>query len=111
MEEIHATKLELNRLMVVEEDMWHQRSRNCWLRLGNHNTSFFHAKASNRHQQNTIHRVKDPNDEWQEDEEVIGRIFVEYFEQLFTSSQSNVNAELIEAIHTKVTYRMNSRLL
>ena len=23
MEEIHATKLELNRLMVVEEDMWH----------------------------------------------------------------------------------------
>ena len=29
MEEIHATKMELNRAMVAEEDMWHQRSRNC----------------------------------------------------------------------------------
>ena len=36
---------------------------------------------------------------------------MEYFKQLFTSSQSNVSAELIEAIHTKVTDRMNSRLL
>ena len=42
---------------------------------------------------------------------MIVRIFVEYFEQLFTSSQPNVSAELIEAIHTKVTDRMNSRLL
>ena len=111
MEEIHATKLELNRLMVVEEDMWHQRSRNSWLRSGDRNTSFFHAKASNRHQRNTIHLVRDPNDEWQEDEEVIERTFVEYFEQLFTSSQPNVSAELIEATHTKVTDRMNSKLL
>ena len=97
MEEIHATKLELNWLMVVEEDMWHQRSINCWLRSGDHNTSFFHAKAS--------------NDAWQEDEEMIGGIFVEYFEQLFTSSQPNVSAKLIDAIHTKVTDKMNSRLL
>ena len=81
------------------------------MRLGDRDTSFFHAKASNRHQRNTINRVRDPNDEWQEDKEVIGRTFTEYFEQLFNSSQPNVSAELIEAIHTKVTDRMNSRLL
>ena len=34
MEEIHATKMELNRLMVKEEDIRHQRSRNYWLRSG-----------------------------------------------------------------------------
>lgn len=42
---------------------------------------------------------------------MIGRMFVEYFEILFTFSQPNVNAELIDAIHTKVTNKMNSRLL
>ena len=42
---------------------------------------------------------------------MIGRIFVEYFEQLFTSSQPNVSAKLIDAIDTKVTDKMNSKLL
>ena len=96
---------------MVEEDMCHQRSRNCWLRSGEHNTSFFHAKASNRHQQNAIHQIRDSEDTWQEDEGVIGRTFVEYFEQLFTSSQPDVSDKFIDAIHTKVTDRMNSRLL
>ena len=96
---------------MVEEDMWHQRSRNCWLRSGEHNTSFFHAKASNRHQQNAIHQIRDSEDTWQEDEGEIGRTFVEYFKQLFTSFQLNVNVELIDAIHTKVTNMMNFRLL
>ncbi|XP_075654929.1 uncharacterized protein LOC142625112 [Castanea sativa] len=91
MEEIHAIKMELNQLMVVEEDMWHQRSRNCWLRSGDRNTSFFHSKASNIHQRNTILRIRDAEETWQEDEEEIGRTFMEYFEQLFTSSQPNVS--------------------
>ena len=111
MEEIHATKMELNRLMVVEEDMWYQRSRNCWLRSGERNTSFFHAKASNQHQRNAIHQIRDSKDTWQEDEGEIVRNFLEYFKQLFTSFQLNDSAKLIDAIHTKVIDRMNFRLL
>ena len=42
---------------------------------------------------------------------MIGNTFVEYFEQLFTSSQPTVGDELLEAIQTKVTDRMNSTLL
>ena len=36
---------------------------------------------------------------------------MEYFEEIFTSSQPNVSAELIDVVPTIVTYRMNSRLL
>ncbi|KAK9998773.1 hypothetical protein SO802_018376 [Lithocarpus litseifolius] len=111
MEEIEETRLELNRMMAVEEDMWHQRSRNCWLKSGDCNTSFFHAKASNRHQRNTILRIRDSEDNWQDDEGEISRIFVEYFENLFTSSQPVVSAELLGALYTKVTDGMNARLL
>ncbi|XP_075633645.1 uncharacterized protein LOC142606131 [Castanea sativa] len=99
MEEVEETRMELNRMMAVEKDMWNQRSRNCWLKSGDRNTSFFHSKASSRHQRNTISCIKDSLDNWQEDEGEIGRTFVEYIENLFTSSQPVVNTELLEALH------------
>ena len=41
MEEVEETRVELNRMLAVEEDMWHQRSRNCWLKSGDRNTPSF----------------------------------------------------------------------
>ncbi|XP_030959107.1 uncharacterized protein LOC115981058 [Quercus lobata] len=78
MEEIQETKMELNRMLLAEEDMW---------------------------------QIKGSNNVWQEDEEIMGRTFVEYFTQLFTSSQVEVSIELIEAIQVKATDRMNTLLL
>ncbi|KAK7823975.1 hypothetical protein CFP56_034967 [Quercus suber] len=86
MDEMHEVKSKLNRMQLVEEDMWHQRSRNCWLKAGDRDTSFFHTKASNRHQYNSISKIRGLNEVWLEDEETIGSTFVEYFKQLFTSS-------------------------
>ena len=54
MEEVQEMKLELNKMLLIEEDMWNQWSRNCWLKASDKNTSFFHTKAFNRHQCNTI---------------------------------------------------------
>ena len=41
----------------------------------------------------------------------MGHILVEYFQELFTSSCPSVSEELLEAIHPKVTNRMNEILL
>ena len=111
MEEIHETKLELNKMLMIEEDMWNQRSRNCWLKAGDKNMSFFHTKATNRHQRNTIQKVMSLEGVWQEDKELIGKTFVEYYENLFTSSRPVVSRELLNAIHTRVTARTNDMLL
>ncbi|XP_075665201.1 uncharacterized protein LOC142634832 [Castanea sativa] len=105
------TRLELNRMLLVEDDMWQQRSRSCWLKSRDRNTAFFHTKASNRHQGNFITRIKDSNNVCQEEEEIMGRTFVEYFTKLFTSSHAEVSAELLEAVQGKVTDRMNNLLL
>lgn len=61
----------------------------------------------------TQHHYQDQGFEyvWQEDEEIMGRTFVEYFTQLFKSSQAKVNTLLIEAIQVKVTKKMNILLL
>lgn len=59
--DIHEVRLELNRALAIEEDMWLERSRNSWLKAGDKSTTFFHTKASNRLQRNTITRVLDSN--------------------------------------------------
>ena len=74
--EIHAAKLELNRWLRIEEKMWHQRSRNNWLKAGDKNTTFFHTKATNRHQRNNISKILDENNRWLEDADHIGQTFV-----------------------------------
>ena len=107
---IHTMKKELNKWLYVEEDMWHQWSRNNWLSTGDKNTTFFHTNASNRLQRNAINRVLDSDNTWQEDEEQIYRTFLDNYKQLFTSSRPIVE-ELLKAIHKKVTDRMNASLL
>lgn len=75
---VHETKLELNKLLLEEEDMWNQRFRNCWLKSGDRNTSFFHTKASSRHQRNAIVKIMDSNGAWwEEEEEQIGKLFTD----------------------------------
>nr|POE83547.1 hypothetical protein CFP56_48278 [Quercus suber] len=111
LETVHATKKELNRWLGIEEEMWHQRSRNNWLKAGDKNTSFFHTKASNRLRRNTITRIKGTNDVWYEDLEQVGLVFVDYFDQLFTTSRPRVERELLDAIQTKVTERRNASLI
>ncbi|KAL4627161.1 hypothetical protein ACB092_05G147900 [Castanea dentata] len=95
MEEIQGTKMKLNKMLMAEEDMWHQRSRNNWLKSGDRNTSFFHTKASNRNQRNMISKIMDPNGAWQDDEVRIGM----------------VSNEMLDALKAKVTDRMNSMLI
>ena len=108
MEEIYATKVELNRWLGIEEEMWCQRSRNNWLKVEDRNATFFHTKGSNRFQRNTISRIMDANNGWREDGDQIGQKFVSYFEELFTTSRPKVEQEMIDVVQAKVTKRMNS---
>ena len=47
-------KNELASLIVKEEQMWQQRSKSHWMKLGDKNSKYFHTKPSQRFRRNWI---------------------------------------------------------
>lgn len=78
--------------------MWNQWSRLNWFQAGDRNTSFFHAKASARHKKNYIERLMDANDVWKDDDSNMEEIVVDYYNNLFTSSQPKDFTELLNVV-------------
>ncbi|KAL8476664.1 hypothetical protein ACS0TY_029089 [Phlomoides rotata] len=90
--------------------MWYQRSRALWLKDGDRNTPFFHLKATQRRERNTIHRIKMEKWEWMTENEGIVAVLREYYSELFTSI-AHCNMHLVlEAVEPKVTREMNEFL-
>ena len=85
-EQISETRMELNKLYAMEEDMWHQRSRSNRAKSGDKNTRYFH-EASSRKRKSTITGLMDESNQWQEDSEVVKGIAVRYYQNLFSSNQ------------------------
>ena len=50
--------LELNNLMDKEARMWLQRSKVQWAKLGDKNSKYFHARATQRYKRNSINALK-----------------------------------------------------
>ena len=108
--EVCKQRVEVNRLLDLEERMWKQRSCNPWLKEGDKNTRFFHEKANTRKQRNTILGVMDESNNWHENEEEIAKIITEYYQKLFITSQPVISLELLDAIQMSVTRQMNHML-
>ena len=90
--------------------MWKQRSRNFWLIEGDRNISFFHIKAINRKQRNTIHGLCDANGDWQKDDFQIEQITMDYFSNIFCSQGPTDATTLIYDVDPVVSTDINNFL-
>ena len=78
---------------------------------GNQNTSFFHAKASNGYQINLIQGMCDANGIWQEDNQRVESIVVDYFSSIFKSNGPADASAIMDVVHPVVTTSMNLALI
>uniref|UniRef100_A0A2N9G3M9 CCHC-type domain-containing protein n=1 Tax=Fagus sylvatica TaxID=28930 RepID=A0A2N9G3M9_FAGSY len=101
---------ELNELLEREEIAWRQRSRVQWLQEGNRNTKFFHNKATQRRKKNTIESLVDDQGTKHEEQQRIEQLIVDYFSQIYTSSNPQNLEPIMEAVETSVTEDMNTKL-
>ncbi|CAM8893848.1 unnamed protein product [Rhodiola kirilowii] len=96
-----------------EEILWRQRSRAEWLREGDRNTSYFHAKATRRKEINTITRLQNRDGVWVSDDNQIANLIKEYFTEIFSSSIKHSEREYFRhfsSVTRKITADMASKL-
>ncbi|KAL9686603.1 hypothetical protein QQ045_030996 [Rhodiola kirilowii] len=105
---------ELDFWLAREETLWMQRSRVLWMKQRDKNTRFFHAKASQRHKNNWIAKLRDRSGVIQEGQGEIMKIVSGYFGDIFRSSlvanEEDLAAQL-NCIHPVISEGMNSWLL
>ncbi|XP_012848393.1 PREDICTED: uncharacterized protein LOC105968310 [Erythranthe guttata] len=113
MKELHG---ELEKLYVENDIYWRQRSRVQWIREGDRNTSFFHAKATIRKKINMvhkiIHKIKDSAGIWRDRPEEIEHVISNYFEHIFKTTDPNDNKidEMLQGIDPRISAEAAHRL-
>ncbi|XP_010469706.1 PREDICTED: uncharacterized protein LOC104749719 [Camelina sativa] len=108
--EIHIIEKKLKDAYHDEELYWQQKSRKFWLRVGDKNTSFFHASTKQRRTRNKIVGLFDSEDVWDESNEGMERIASDYFNKLFAQPDVCGISEMVQAVNPFVTERMNREL-
>lgn len=100
----------LDDLLMKQEIYWAQRSRISWLKHGDKNSKFFHAKSSQRRRRNHIQNIKDMNGNWVEEKEDIAEVATNYFNSLFTARVCSQVDECLDTVMPKVTPNMQQIL-
>lgn len=86
--EFIEAKEKTNEILLQEETYWKQRAKLFWLKEDDENTRFFHASASARKKVNHITHLVNDSGVRVEDNEGMGNVISEYFQNIFTRANS-----------------------
>ncbi|KAE8717060.1 hypothetical protein F3Y22_tig00110065pilonHSYRG00307 [Hibiscus syriacus] len=86
-EELSVCRSELWRLYRIEEQIWHQNSRQRWVNDGDRNTRYFHTCASVRRNQNALNGLK-VDGTFTQDPDVIKATVKDHFFRIFNESST-----------------------
>lgn len=103
-------KTELSEAHRQEELFWSQKSRELWLKEGDMNTAFFHNIVKGRKIQNKVLMLQDESGTEFYSEGAKGNLAVDYFSELFMSSNPHDLESLFEGFESRVTPEMNLML-
>lgn len=62
--EISQLTIDLEKLLQDQADYWRQRGKAAWMKDGDKNTAYFHARATTRKQVNKIKGLQDATGVW-----------------------------------------------
>ncbi|XP_015958565.1 uncharacterized protein LOC107482544 [Arachis duranensis] len=79
---------ELNSILLQEELMWYQKSREKWIRCGDRNTKFFHLQTIIRRKRNKIHGLFLEDGTWSSEATVLDSETNSFFQKLFSTREA-----------------------
>lgn len=91
--------------------MMRQRSRIDWLREGDRNTSFFHAKARERAHSNRIMGLKKDDGSIVTSQEELQTEAMDFYSKLFTRQEELDLGPVLNCVQERVTWQMNEVLM
>lgn len=103
-------KLELEDLLVKEEILWRNKSRENWLSCKDLNTKFFHTSTLIRRRSNAIDFLKSDSGAWFSDRSAIGGNFVRHFSALFKSSNPPIETKMLDLFSPVISAEENLSL-
>jgi len=112
--DIHKRRTILNEISMwrrKEEVFWAQRAKVDFLKHGDSNSKWFHARAKVRYSTNYIQGLQQDDGTWVENEAEVRRLVVDYFEQLFSTTHPERFERILETIPVRVTDAMNDGLM
>ena len=101
---------EVNDLLDKETRMWFQRSRALWAIHGDKNSKYFHSRATQRFRRNKIEGIKNARGQWCSDPKDVAKELLDYYSELFTSTQACQPDLALEAVPCLITKGMNRDL-
>ena len=98
----------MDELLQKQEIYWAQWSRINWLKYGDKNTKFFHAKATQRRRKNYIRGIRNTQGQWVEELEEVVEVVSAYFDNLFHAGVGDQIEEYLNAVQSMVTNYENA---
>ena len=107
---VRSLKADINDLLDKESCMWLQRSKVLWAKNGDQNSKYFHRRDTQRYRKNSIVNIRNSEGHWCSNMEEVTATLVDYYRDLFTSSQPPQHNETLNSIQNIITEDMNSQL-
>jgi hypothetical protein len=85
----------LDNLLLQEESLWRNKSREPWLTCKDLNKKFFHTSTIIKRRRNAIDFLRLPSGVWSSEQQEIGNCFTSHFQSVFNSSRPNLDEDLL----------------
>jgi hypothetical protein len=100
----------LDNLLVQEESLWCNKSRETWLICKDLNTRFFHTSTIIKRRRNAIDFLKLPSGVWSSERQDIGNCFTSHFKNVFNSSVPNLDEDLMSLFDNCIFPKENASI-
>ena len=100
-------KLDLEKLLLHEEILWHSKYRESWLTCKDLNTTYFHLSTLIRRRSNDVNFLKLDSGIWVSSRADIGSNFSDHFTNHFSSSNPTIEVEMLDHFTQVITEEDN----
>ena len=94
---------EYEHILLQEELLWYQKSRERWVRFGDRNTRFFHTQTVIRRKRNKIHGMFVENGVWCTEPEELAEAAQRFFTNLFSLDVQVVRNNIMDNTTPKIS--------